>query len=108
MGSAPWHVLLAAMLAAVAGFLLTRPGKIEGLYSALGSAPPGPRERKTVPAMLLFAGAGLLFTFFAEASAAAGQQRPFWVVAAMLLVFPLSGLSLAAVVVWVSFLRRFT
>jgi len=106
--SVPWHILAGGGLATLAGILLVRSRTIEGLFSSLGSAAPSRRERVAVPAMLIFAGAGLLFTFFAEIPALAGHQRPFWVVASTLVLFPLSGLCLAAVAVWVAALRRFT
>lgn len=86
--------------------LLVRPAWLSAVGRRLGSGDASARERWLVPAVLLVAGTGWLFTAWAAAYQFFNNQRPPAVVLLSVLLPPLGGLLVAGLLLWFVLLRR--
>jgi hypothetical protein len=77
------------------------------LVRMLGGPPPGPRETRRVPWILLVAGLAWLVVAWAELFPFAHDARPYAAVILSVVLPPLGALTLAGAVAWLVLLRRF-
>ena len=103
-----WLLLLTGVACATAGLAFRYlPGSLAGFARVLGGPAPGPRETRWIPRILLFAAFAWLFVWAAAVVPFPHGTTPYPVAILSVVLHPLGALALAAVVLWLLFLRRF-
>ena len=103
-----WWFLLAGFACVALGLAcLLIDGAFPAIARAVGGGPPGPREARWFPRLLLATGAVWLFVGGTEVYPFAHGERPYGVVILTVLLHPLGALGLAGALVWIVLLRRF-
>jgi disulfide bond formation protein DsbB len=87
--------------------LLARPAWLDAIHAAMGSWPAGRRERRVVPGCIIAAGAGWLFTWFAQVYPFYNGLKPLWIAFLSWIMPPAAAAVFVGVLAWAVILRRF-